>query len=299
MKIFLVGAGGFIGGRTAEYLASKGHRIVTHCRSEMGDLTEDMIPRDSRAVVNAAGKLGSPKTHMPDLMRSNALLPEMLARFCSNNSIHLIHLSTPGVAGLIPDSLEESPYSPWGDYELSKMEGEKAVLKTMPPSEGMCTVIRPDFVYGPGDLHKLPLFRQISKGWMPLVGRGEAKLRPTYCHDVSRAVEESLPEGTLKPGLYNIAGPQVVSVREFAQTIADALGKRVRFVGIPRLLFRLALKLGPLRPGALSKSRYRLMGEDHYVSIMRAESAGFQPETDVNKGVETTVSWYRSRGFLR
>ncbi len=298
MRIFVIGAGGFIGSAISDYLNNAGYDVSEHVRSIKGDIAFDSLPANVDVIVNAAGKLGLPYVDPAELNISNSLLPSILADFCAKHKIHLIHLSTPGVTGLYANVSEDSPLKPWGDYEKTKNAGEAVLRKHehLPPEK--LTILRPDFVYGPGDLHKLELFRQVDKGWIPLIGRNGARLRPTFSVDVCRAVESSLPGGRLNGGLYNIGGPEIVTFREFTREISKALGKDLRCISIPRLAFRIGLLLGPLRPKALSRSRFRLFGEDHYVSIDKAASVGFNPSWSISEGIARTVSWYQDMKLI-
>ncbi len=299
MRIFITGAGGFIGSRISEYLARNGHEILDHVRSRDGDLSPDKIPGNIDVIINAAGRLGITGVHISELTLSNATLPGMLADYCSRMDIHLIHISTPGVTGLSTNASEDSEYNPAGDYELSKLAGETILRKHEYPRSDLLTILRPDFVYGPGDFHKLALFKQISKGWIPLIGKNGARIRPTFAEDVCRAVECSLPAGILSGGLFNIAGPETVTIRELSGVIASALERTLRIIPLPRIFFKMALNLGALCPEALSESRFRLFGKDHFVSTAKAEKAGFHPEWDIGSGINETVSWYLSNGALR
>ncbi len=298
MKIFVTGVGGFIGSAISDYLKKAGYDVFDHVRSINNDITFNSLPADVEVIVNAAGKLGISGVDLVALKQSNSILPSILADFCAKHRIHLIHLSTPGVTGLYANVSENSPLKPWGDYEKTKMDGEIILRKhpQLPPEK--LTILRPDFVYGPGDLHKLELFRQVDKGCIPLIGRNGARLRPTFSDDVCRAVESSLPGGRLNGGLYNIGGPEIVTFREFSRKISEALGKDLRCIPIPRLAFRIGLLLGPLRPKALSRSRFRLFGEDHYVSIDKAASVGFNPSWRISDGIARTVSWYQDMKLL-
>lgn len=299
MMIFVAGAGGFIGSCIARHLASLGHEVVAHIRSRDGDLESGSVPENAEVVVNSAGRLGGRGSDPGQLRLANEDLPGMLADRCAETGASLVHLSTPGVTGLRPDATEDMDYSPWGEYESTKMRGELAVIRHPGLNEGSVTVLRPDFVYGPGDLHKLPLFKHVARGWMPLIGKRGGRIRPTYCGDVCRAVEASLPGGRLFGGLYNVGGPRVVTVGELAERIAAQLGTGVRLLPLPRLLFRIALHLGPLCPSSLTESRLRLFGEDHFVSTARAERAGFIPEWDLSAGLRQTLSWYVSEDLLK
>lgn len=298
MKVFVTGAGGFIGSSIQDHLLNCGHTVAGHIRSKAGNLTETSLPDDTDVIVNAAGKLGIPGVDTAKLTNSNSTLPIVLADFCEKHRINLIHLSTPGVSGLHSDVPENAPYDPWGVYERTKMEAEVSLRKHPLSERNMITILRPDFVYGPGDMHKLELFKQVQKGWFPLIGSEGASIRPTYCADVCRAVEASIPGGCLNGGLYNIGGPEVLKFRDFILKTALSMGIKLKILPVPRLFFFLALKLGPLCPRALSESKYKLFGTDHFVSISGAEKAGFYPEYDVKKGVDKTVSWYRENRIL-
>lgn len=298
MNVFVTGAGGFIGSSILDHLLSCGHTVKGHIRSEAGNLTETSLPADADVFVNAAGKLGVPGIDTAELTNSNSTLPVILADFCDEHQIHLIHLSTPGVSGLHSDVREDAPYDPWGVYEKTKMEGEISLRKHPLSMRNMITILRPDFVYGPGDMHKLELFKQVQKGWFPVIGSEGARIRPTYCADVCRAVESALPGGLLNGGLYHIGGPEVFTFKQFILNTALSMGIRLRILPVPSLIFFLALKLGPLCPAGLSESKYKLFGTDHFVSISQAEEAGFHPEFDVQKGVNNTVTWYRENRIL-
>jgi len=299
MRVFVTGAGGFIGGAVCRHLAAEGHDVRGHVAARDGAILPEAIPRDVDVIVNSAGKLGKHGSKKSELTSSNALLPEMLGSVCASCGIHLVHISTPGVAGLCANSTEDSPLAPWGEYERSKAEGEVLLRKHLDLPGGLLTVLRPDFVYGPGDTHKLELFRMVSGGLMPLIGMNGAVIRPTFVGDVCSAVSASLPGGCLHGDLFNIGGPETASLRELTVIIAASLGRRVLMLPLPRLAYRLALGMGPLCPASISESRRRLFGDDHYVSLRKASLAGFKASWNLREGVDATVSWYRSEGLLR
>ncbi|MEN8209964.1 MAG: NAD-dependent epimerase/dehydratase family protein, partial [Candidatus Fermentibacteria bacterium] len=242
MKIFVTGAGGFIGSSIMDHLLNRGHTVSGHIRAEAGNLTGTSLPADADVFVNAAGKLGGAGIEITELTNSNSRVPEILADFCYEHRIHLVHLSTPGVFGLLSDAPENAPYAPWGEYELTKAEGEILLRKHPLSQEGMITILRPDFVYGPGDMHKLELFNQVQKGWFPVIGSEGATIRPTYCTDVCRAVEASLPGGCLNGGLFNIGGPEVLKFRDFILKTALSMDIQLKILSVPALFFSIALK---------------------------------------------------------
>ena len=272
--------------------------VERHIRSIDGDLTEASIPEKVDVIVNCAGRLGLPGVTSNQLTQSNVTLPILLADICRARNIHLIHLSTPGIAGLSADITEESPAEPWGDYEKSKYQAEEALRKHSISNSGLLTILRPDFVYGPGDRHKLPFFKQVGKGWLPLIGFKDVRIRPTFVSDVCSAIEDSMPGKCLNTGLFNIGGPEVVSIKEFGILIAQKMERKLFAIPIPKFFYVLALRSGPFKPRSLSRSRLRLFSEDHYVSISKAADAGFTSSISLSDGILKTLEWYRFEKLL-
>jgi len=299
MRIFIVGAGGFIGSSLFRFLTETNHTVIGYIQHKDGDITSASIPDDINIIVNAAGLLGTPNVSKTQLTLANTDLPLMLGEHCVKNGIHLIHISTPGVTGLKVNSKESDILAPWGIYERTKADAETGLSKQFSAKSELLTILRPDFVYGPGDRHKLQLFRQVVKGWFPLIGMTGGKLRPTFVTDVCRAIEMSLPGEPLNGGLYNIGGPDVVTVRELVQIIFRDLKKPVKVLSMPKILYKAALYLGPLKPRSLSKSRFHLFGEDHYISVDLASLMGFKAETGITAGIQKTIEWYQDEGLLK
>jgi nucleoside-diphosphate-sugar epimerase len=294
MRVFVTGTGGFIGKAVQDHLTGLGHLVVSHPGRSGGAVT---VPEDADAVVNAAGRLAAPGVSAEAVLEANALLPELLGRQCLDHRISMIHISTPGVCGLLPDGREDSPPNPGGVYEQTKAQGEHRLQVLGLPADRL-TILRPDFVFGAGDRHKLALFRQVARGWFPVVGREGGRTRPTHIRDVCRGVAAALPGGILAGGVFNIGGPQVLSMKHVAKTVAAAMERGVFVLPVPRCLFRAALSLGPLCPKPLSGSRLRLFGTDRFVSVKKAAGAGFTARHPFREAAEEAVSWYRGKGLL-
>ncbi|MFO7626889.1 MAG: NAD(P)-dependent oxidoreductase [Candidatus Fermentibacteraceae bacterium] len=294
MRIYLTGAGGFIGGTLKAHLERAGHTVIAHFGESDGPVS---VPGNAEAAVNAAGRLVTGGSSPEEATAANTVLPESMGRQCMILGVPLIHLSTPGVCGLVAEGSEDAPYSPEGIYERSKSDGEKRLLALGIP-EGGLTILRPDFVFGPADPHKLPLFRQVARGWFPVVGRDGPRTRPTHVRDVCRGVLSALPGGRLTGGVYNIGGPEVLTMGEVARRTAAAMDRSVVIVPTPVRLLRLALALGPLRPKALTPSRLRLFGTDRFVSLAKASAAGFTPCFSFGEAATDAIAWYRGEKLL-
>ncbi|MBI4390022.1 MAG: NAD(P)-dependent oxidoreductase, partial [Nitrospinae bacterium] len=269
------------------------------------------------AAVNAAGLLGKFGTRRDSLRAVNTRGADRLFEFAQRRNVkRFVHLSTVGVTGPAeidgsfpqaspPLRGEETPCRPASDYQRSKLDGETALLQAQ--ARGSCglTVLRAGFTYGPGDLHKLPLFQTIQNGRFFFIGSGNAYLQPIFVEDLAMGVEQALQKADGGICIFNMCGDHPVTWRDFAGTIAKALGRTTPRLSVPEALCRPAATVLETLGAALSfappltHSRIDLMTQSYTYSVERAKkSLGFHPEVGLEEGIERTVNWYRANGAL-
>ena len=205
---------------------------------------------------------------------------------------------------LHPSSFDESsPLAPSNAYERSKALGE-AVAAGFARDGLPLVVARPEFIYGPGDVHVLGLFRAIQRGLFFYIGDGTNTCHPTYVDDMVDGLLACLRRGA-PGGVYHIAGPRPLPFRELAETIAAALG-------VPPPRWRVPVPLAWLgaagleaagkllgRDVPLSRTGVAFFSENRRSTYAKAErELGFAPRVELRKGVERTVGWYRQEGLL-
>jgi nucleoside-diphosphate-sugar epimerase len=210
-------------------------------------------------------------------------------------------VSSPGVLGPITGEPadENAPIAPSNAYERSKAAAEK-LARTYPAA----IIVRPEFVYGPGDTHVLGLFRAVKRGVFFFVGTGKHTCHPTFISDAVAGMLLCIEKG--RPGLiYQVAGPRPVTFRELGCTIAAALEVRPPWMMVPRpfaLLGAYGLEaLGSVigRTPPLSRAGVAFFGESRRFSWQKARrELGYRPQVELAEGVGKTVAWYRERGVL-
>ena len=115
-------------------------------------------------------------------------------------------------------------------YIASKGLGESATLEAFPKA----TILRPSVVFGPEDdffnrFGALARFLPV----IPLFGGGKTRLQPVYAGDVARAAAAAL-NGEAKPGaVYELGGPQVMTLREAAELVLRTVDRRRLLLGLP------------------------------------------------------------------
>jgi nucleoside-diphosphate-sugar epimerase len=325
MKVLVTGGTGFVGGRLVRDLLREGVRVKVLARktSELGELQDlgaELVfgdiaheesltgaAQDVDVVYHLAAQLGGwgiPEKTFRDV---NVLGTRNMLESCLRAKGLFVYISTPGVMGFRGNLLadETCSYEPRGIYEETKALGEQLCLRYFHEKGLRVTIIRPDFVYGPGDRRRVRLFRNILNGKFFVIGNGTSFLRPTYVDDVVKGLELLLNAGGVEGEIFNIAGPEVVTVREFADTVASVLGVALPRLDIPRILAYPAgfltevvwRALGKTPP--LTRSMVDFLTVGHASDISKAvRQLRFRPETGLRSGIEKTVCWYRESNLL-
>jgi dihydroflavonol-4-reductase len=327
MKAFVVGATGFIGGHLVDALISRGIgvRILIRDKNRAGPFEErgiECLPggigdadvlregtKDADFVFSAFGILGQWGIPERKYREVNVDGVQRLLASCREGKVRqFIHLSSAGVlgpvaAGQIAD--ESFPYHPTNIYERSKVEAEKRVAMACREDNMRFTIIRPEFVYGPGDRHVLELFRAVRKRRFFLLGNGRSLLHPTYINYLISGIGLCLDNPRAMDKTFLITGEKACAVEELAGIIAGELSVALPRVRIPLLLARAAATtfetgagIGRFKP-PLTLAQVKFFSENRAFTWRKAHAElGFTPQVDLKEGVKRTVRWYFENGYL-
>lgn len=111
------------------------------------------------------------------------------------------------------------------------------------------TIFRPSWVYGPED-NALNRFVGFARRlpFVPVIGDGKQRLQPVFIDDLTRVVVDSLDRPAAANQVFEIGGPQVLTMDEVLHTMLAVLGKKRWLVHAPTFLPRLAGALLGLLP---------------------------------------------------
>jgi dihydroflavonol-4-reductase len=319
MKILITGATGYIGGKMAKYLYSHGSDVV--CMTRMGkevnslpvvegDLLRPETLKKScenmDIVCHFAGAMGM-WLKEETIISINVSGTENMVHAAKDAGVKFfLHISSGAVVGPrgSAPANEDTECHPCTIYEQTKYEGEKLALRIAHNIGLPLCVVRPTFTYGPGDPHKLLMFKLIKKGLFFFIGDGASTNHPVYIDDLLDGIMLVLKKKPVQE-VFILGGPRPVSKKEWAITIAKAIKVAPPRVCIPESLAwiganimepigRLIGKKSPLtRSRVLAMSRY--WGMD--ISKARRE-LGYSPSVDLEEGVAKTVAWYINEGLL-
>ena len=97
------------------------------------------------------------------------------------------------------------------------------------------TILRPSWVYGPED-KSLNKFLGMSRflPFVPLIGNaGKQRMQPVFIDDVARAVAESLDNPAAANQVFELGGPDVMSMTEVVRTALQVAGRRRLLLSSP------------------------------------------------------------------
>ena len=186
--------------------------------------------------------------------------PMMLARLAHQNKIQqLIHVSALGIEKAL-DS----------DYAISKLNGEKNVLKSF----NKAIILRPSIVYSVDDnfstsfmtlLNRLPIF--------PLYYNGQTKFTPIHCSDLTDVIVNIIKKN-IDSKIVECVGPEVLSFKEILVILLNSIGKRRFFLPFPLFAAKITAKIFELMPNPLlTVDQLRLLKYDNIVSNKYASNA--------------------------
>jgi NADH dehydrogenase len=272
--VTVFGGSGFIGRHVVRALAKRDYRIrvavrrpelaghlqplgrVGQIHAVQGNLrypaSVEAAMRDSHVAINLVGILAEGGAQKFDAVQGVGA--GAVARAANAAGARMVHVSAIGAD-------ENSP----SRYGRSKAAGEKAVLGAVPTA----TILRPSVVFGPEDQfsNRFAALARVSP-MLPLIGGGLTRLQPVYVGDVATAVADAV-DGKTRPGaIYELGGPEVLSMREIMEIILRITERKRILMPLPFGLAKLQALLLQFAPGPLklTPDQVVLLRSDNVVS---------------------------------
>jgi uncharacterized protein YbjT (DUF2867 family) len=272
--VTVFGGSGFVGRHVVRALAKRDYRIrVAVRRPELAGhlqplgrvgqihavqanvrypVSVEAAMRGSHAAVNLVGILTEGGAQRFDAVQGAGAAA--VAKAAREGGARMVHVSAIGA--------EANSAS---RYARSKAAGENAVLDAVPSA----VVMRPSVVFGPEDQfsNRFAALGRMSPV-LPLIGGGLTTLQPVYVGDIATAVADAV-DGKAKPGaVYELGGPEILSMREIMQIILRVIERERMLVSLPFGLARLQAFFLQFAPGPLklTPDQVELLRADNVVS---------------------------------
>ncbi len=271
--VLVLGGSGFIGRYIVNFLIDRGCRVTVPARRRdrakhlivfpACDVIEANINDDAQlarlvagqhAVINLVGILQGSEA---DFTRAHVDLTRRALAACQQHKVRrYLHMSALGADAQGPSM-----------YQRSKGAAEHLVREC-----GLnWTIMQPSVVFGSEDRF-LNTFATLARfaPVIPLAG-ADVRFQPVWVEDVAHAFVNALDNPATFGNTYELAGPQIYTLRELVQFAASAAGHRRPVVGLPDSVARLQARLMELAPGE------PLLSRDNLDSMKRDNVASVQP----------------------
>lgn len=254
-KILITGVDGLLGRHVCKLCVQRGwevfgisHRSETNWESDWKRIIVDLkepweagtLPEKVNSVVHLAqsNHYRDFPDHADDLFGVNVAATARLLNYARRvGAEQFIYASTGGVYSPGPVNLNEnSPIYDMGKlgaYFGSKVCGEILVQNYAPYMT--TTILRPFFIYGPGqkrNVHLPRIFDNIRSGRaIQLQGEHGISMNPIHVADAAQAVTAAIK--TPLGSVVNIAGAEALTIRQIAKGFGSYLGSEPIFEIIP------------------------------------------------------------------
>ena len=328
MRFLITGATGFVGGHVVEAFRRRNWHVTALARPESDtkalesqgvaivrcDPTDGAGLRRALAeidvVVHCAAKIGDWGPHA-DYIRANVDNLRVLLDACKGQALsRFIQISSLGVYAARnhrgTDESTPAAESHRDGYSHSKALAEKLALQYYRDFEVPVVVLRPGFIYGPGDRNVLPrIIDNLRQGAVRYPGGGHAALNTIFVRNLVDAIFLTIGHDGAVGQIYNLTDGEIVSKRRFIEKIADAFGLPHPTLTPPMPVARvvtwgaeaLASLRGAKEAPMFNFTRLKFMGLNLDFSIEKARrELGYSPRVSFDDAMVETMAWYRAEG---
>jgi nucleoside-diphosphate-sugar epimerase len=317
-KTLVTGATGFVGSHVLRALVRNGSptRILARPTSEIGSLSDcnsevcygDLRDLESlqravegvHVVFHCAGEVsdwGDPAR----FRQTNVAGLQNLILACRHGGVpRLVVMSSLSVYGIKrhDGTVETAPLCRTGDnYSDSKIEAEKRLAQEMESTGPAITILRPGFIYGPGDRKFIPkLLSAITSGRFAFIGDGENVLNIVHIDDVVRCTLLAAVSPVAANRSYNITDGTRTTARDFVRELARISDLPEPKRHVPYAAAYLLCRVSELvaratgRPPRISRAALKVLGVSRFFDISRARhELGYQPSVFYREGLKSVL----------
>ncbi len=326
MIAFVTGGTGFVGGHLCERLRRDGWTvralvrsrnrakllIASECVLVRGDVADRAemarAMKGADLIVHLAGLTKTPNPSDFFTVNGEGTATVALAALDAKFKGRFIHVSSQAAVGPAIDGRprnETDPAAPVSNYGRSKMLGERRLREV--GTSLQATVLRPGAIYGPRELDIFEQIRAVARTGLALVPGKPFDIQLTHVDDIVEAIILAAQEPQTAGRDYMVTDPAIWSCQQVAEAMGAGLGRRVRSLSIPMPVARIVGAGNDALSKVLGRSVSALTGDKvrelSHAPWLASSSrltvdSGWKPKWELRSGLESTIKWYREKGWL-
>ena len=330
--MLITGGSGLLGGHLVERMVQQGHKVralvrktsdIEHLKTTGAEIVYgDVVDYDSLVaaakgmdmVIHAAARVlpgwGEWRDFESCIVEGtenilNASIAAGVKKFVYVSSVTVMGNAVLGdkpadeTAPYIDVELTREAY-----YDHAKAKAEQIVLDYHKRGKICATVVRPAMLYGPRCRLLTDRIYRYVKMFPVLPGNAMAKTALVHVHDVADCIILAATSEKSWGQIYNIAPEEIVTFRDFINSMAKAAGKSE---------FKIAIPLGVVYASAaviemwgrlmrsedapfLTRSDIKFVRDGMYIDGTKArKELGWQPKISIEEGCRQYVEWRKTQ----
>lgn len=322
MRNLVTGASGFIGSHIAERLIKEGEEVTALVRNASNTVFLKSIGvKLAYGDINKSASLENAVKGMDVVYHSAALTDEWIspAEACRVNIEgtknildaarnagvkRFVFISSLAVLGMKNHygTGADAAYHKSGDsYIDTKIDAERLVMKYYNVYKMPVTVVRPGFVFGPGDNKLIPrILGRLKKKQFMFIGTGRNKINAVYIENLTDAIMLAAKNEKAIGQIYNITNDSSMTLEEFIYKITDIwkLEKPTRRISKSLAYLMCVVLTGIARlkkqkePPYITKTRIKFLSLNLDFDISKTKNdLGYKPLVSIEEGLRRTRDW--------
>ena len=266
--ITIFGGSGFIGRYVCEALLKTGARLrVAERDPRRGWFLQPL--GSVGQVSNIAADLARPETIERAVEGADAVV-NLVGIFKGN--LELIHIhgagklagasKATGASAFVHISAIGADINAPSEYGRTKGQGEQAVRGAFPKA----TIIRPSVVFGPEDNFTNRFASMARLPILPVIAP-KTRFQPIYVRDLARAIAAAALDPKTHGGKsYELAGPEVFTMRDLNARIAQLAGHQPDLADVPDFIASAMASFGFLPGAPLTRDQWLMLQKNNVAS---------------------------------
>jgi nucleoside-diphosphate-sugar epimerase len=320
MTALVTGATGFVGSHVLGALLDRGESVRALVRDSKkaqvlrdrgvevveGDLLD---PTSLGAAVSGAGPIYhcaaavGPERSAKEIIETNLTgvrrLCDAVATAKAGRIVLLSSINALGTRHLDPATEDLSCCRSSDPAADVKIDAEQVALEKSRQGKIDVVILRPGFIYGPGDSHNLPMLADaIRKGKFAFIGARHNIVPLVHVADVAQAMVLAGAAPGATGRIYHVSDGSRTTIGDLANLIARLQGCPAPRRVVPFFLARLICiacelrgRLGPMliKP-PISRAGLRFVGTSRFMDISRARiELGYEPSISYREGIAAAL----------